>query len=118
MIKTESISANTLKINLPHKLKANDFSQITPLIDSLISQQGTIRLLIDASGFEGWDNTEAFQKHAEFVKNHQQKVERIAIIAGQEWQHWLIVMVRMFVHPEVKAFDKSDENLALRWILE
>jgi hypothetical protein len=117
MIKTDSISANGLKITIPHKLKADDFTQIAPLIDSVISQHGNIRLLIDASGFEGWENIEAFEKHIGFVKNHQQKIERIALIAGHEWQHWLISLVKMFVHPEVKAFDKSHENEALHWIV-
>jgi hypothetical protein len=55
MIKTELISANALRIMLPDKVNADDFSQIAPQIDSLISQHGQIRLLIDASGFHGWE---------------------------------------------------------------
>ena len=117
MIKTETLSANGLKVTVPHKLKADDFTQIAPQIDSLISQHGNIKLLIDASGFEGWENIEAFEAHAGFVKNHQQKIERIAVIAGHEWQHWLVGMVRMFVHPEVRAFDTSHQKEALDWIV-
>ena len=51
MITTEIISDKALKITLPDKLNAADFGQIAPQIDSLISQHGQIRLLIDASGF-------------------------------------------------------------------
>ena len=40
MIKTEIISANASKIVAPDKLKADDFYQIAPQIDSLISQHG------------------------------------------------------------------------------
>ncbi len=105
MIKTEIISTNALKIVAPNKLNAEDFRQIAPQIDSLISQQGKIRLLIDASGFNGWENIAAFEKHAGFVKNHQQKIERIAVIAAHDWQHWLIGAVRIFVHPEVRAYE-------------
>jgi len=100
MIKTEIISANVLKIIAPEKLKADDFRQITPQIDSVISRYGKIRLLIDASGFNGWENIAAFENHAGFIKNHQQKVERIAVIVAHDWQHWLIGAVRMFLHPE------------------
>lgn len=117
MIKTEIISPNALKIVVADKLKADDFRQIAPQIDSLISQHGKIRLLIDASGFNGWENITAFEKHAGFVKNHQQKIERIAVIAAHEWQHWLIGAVRIFVHPEVRAYDKSHASEALRWIV-
>ena len=62
MIKTEIISGNALRIVMPNKLKADDFRQIAPQIDSLISEHGQIRLLIDASGFNGWENIAAFEK--------------------------------------------------------
>ena len=117
MIKTEIISANALRIIAPEKLKADDFRQIAPQIDSLISQHGTIRLLIDASGFNGWENIAAFENHAGFVKNHQQKVERIAVITAHDWQQWLVGAVRMFLHPLVRAYDKSHESEALQWIV-
>ena len=117
MIKAELISANALRITAPDKLHADDFRHIAPQIDSLIRQYGTIRLLIDATGFHGWENIAAFENHAGFVKNHQQKVERIAVIAAHDWQHWLIGAVRIFVHPEARAYDKSHESEALQWIV-
>jgi hypothetical protein len=118
MIKTENISANALRIIAPDKLKVDDFRQIAPQVDSLISQYGSIRLLIDASGFNGWENMEAFENHAEFVKNHQQKVERIAVIVGHEWHHWLIGLIRTFVHPEVRSYEKGCESEALQWLTQ
>jgi hypothetical protein len=36
MIKTEKISANVLRIIVPKILKADDFRQIAPQVDSLI----------------------------------------------------------------------------------
>ena len=118
MIKTELIGANALKIIAPDKLKADDFHQIMPQVDSLIGQRGKIRLLIDASGFNGWENIAAFENHAGFVKDHQQKIERLAVIIAHEWQRWLVGAVRVFVHPEVKAYDQSEASEALQWILE
>lgn len=116
MIETETISANILKITAPEKLRAEDFRQIAPQIDSLIAQHGKIRLLIDASAFNGWEDLAAFESHAGFVKNHHQKIERIAVITGHDWQHWVIGAVRVFVHPEVRAYDKGHEDEALQWI--
>jgi hypothetical protein len=117
MIKTEVISANALKITVPEKLKAEDVREIAPQIDALLSEHGQIRLLIDASGFSGWENVATFETHAKFIKSHHQRVERIAVIVAHDWQHWLIGAVRVFVHPEVRAFDKSHESEALRWIV-
>ena len=118
MIKTEIVSGNVLKIIVPKKLKADDFLQVAPQIDSIIGRYGKIRLFIDGSGFHGWENAAAFEHHAGFIKTHQQKIERIAVIASHDWQHWLIGAVRIFLHPEVKAYDAAQETEALQWILE
>jgi hypothetical protein len=116
MIKTEVIAPGVLKIIAPEKLNADDFSGLAPQVESIMKEKGQIRLLIDASRLEGWENIAALEKHAAFVKAHQQKVERIAIIARRDWQHWLVGAVKVFLHPEVRAFDKDDEGEALRWL--
>ena len=84
MIKMEIISPDTLRILVPEKLKVDDFSQIAPQVDSTIRQHGKIRLIIDASQFKGWENIAAFENHAGFVKDHQNKVERIAVIVAHD----------------------------------
>jgi len=52
------------------------------------------------------------------VKNYQQKVKRIAAIVAHDWQHWLVGAVSVFLDPEIRAYDKGDENEALQRILE
>ena len=116
MIKTEVISPNALQIIVPEKLQVGDFRQIAPEVDSIISQHGKIRLLIDASKFSGWENITAFENHAAFVKSHEEKVDRIAVIVAHAWQHWLVGTVRIFLHPKVRAYDSGREGDAMRWI--
>ena len=113
---TEPISARALKITVPEKLRTGDFDQLTRQVSSLIQQQGRIRLLIDASNFSGWENIAAFERHIGFVKKHQLKVERVSVITGHDWQHWVVGTIRLFVHPEVRAYDKDEESKALEWI--
>ena len=116
MFKTELISPGVLRIALPEKLKADDLRQFAPQIDLLIKQRGKIRLLIDASRFGGWENIAAFETHIGFVKNHHQKVDRIAVITAHDWQRWVVGTIKVFVHPEVRAFGTESEHDALRWI--
>jgi SpoIIAA-like len=118
MIKTEVISANALKITAPEKLRSDDFRELAPQIDALMNQHGTIRLLIDASRLDGWENLAAFESHLEFVRSHQHKVERIAVILGHEWQHWLVAAFKMFLHPSIRAYEKNQEGEALQWIVQ
>jgi hypothetical protein len=117
MIKTDIISTNALRLIAPKKWRAEDFRKLRPQIDSLISQHGKNRLLIDGSGFEGWENIAALQVHAGFIRSHQSKIERIAVIARHNWQHWVIGVVRMFLHPEVRSYDQNHEHEALQWIV-
>jgi SpoIIAA-like len=118
MIKIETLSDNVVRVTAPRKLKADDFLQIAPQVDSIISRYGKIKLLIDATAFDGWENLTAFENHAGFVKNHQKKVDRIAVIIAHDWQRWLVGAIKVFVHPEVRAYDKGHENEARQWISE
>jgi len=118
VIKTERIGGNALKITAPQKLQAGDFPQITPEVDSLIAKCGNIRLLIDASRLDGWASVEAAEKHMQFVKEHQNKVERIAVIVQHEWQHWFVTAVKVFLHPQIRAFDKGQEAIAAQWLTQ
>ena len=117
MIQIETLSPDALKVTPPAKLKADDFASIAPQIDELIRQHGQIRLLIDATALHGWENAEALEKHILFVKDHQSKVRRIAIIAGHDWQHWIAAVVNLFVHPEIKAFSRDQEAAARQWLM-
>ena len=117
MIKTEAISPCALKIVPSEKLREADFHGLVQQVNPMIAKCGQIRLLIDASGFNGWESFAAFEAHVSFIKNHQRSVERIAAVVGHDWQHWVVDMARMFLHPEARAFDKSREGDARRWVV-
>ena len=118
MIKPTLLAPNILKITAPTRLSADDFEEMRLLVEPIVKEYGSIRLLIDASALQGWDNIAAFEQHAGFVKAHQQKVERVAVIAPHEWQHWLVASVRVFLHPHVQAFTPDQADAAMRWIEE
>jgi len=118
MIKTEIISGNALQIIMPETIKSDDFRQLAPQVDAIIAQYGKIKLFIDASKFSGWESVEVFETHINFVKTHQEKVERIAVITGYVWQNWLVSFAKMFVHPAIRSYDRDMANEALEWVLE
>ena len=118
MIKPTLLAPNILKLVAPTRLSAHDIEELRLLVEPIVKEFGSIRLLIDASALEGWDNIAAFEKHAGFVKIHQRMVERVAVIAPHEWQHWLVGAVRVFLHPHVRAFERNQAEAALRWIEE
>ncbi len=118
MLRAEVISGNTLRLTLSGELTADDFAKVAPEVDSIISRYGKIRALIDASGFSGWKDLKAFESHVRFVKDHQRKIDRVAAIVAHKWQHWLAGTFKLLLHPEVRAYDKVQENEALDWLSE
>jgi hypothetical protein len=115
MIKTEAISLCALKIVPSEKLSEADFMpraagqfndrevRASPAADRRIPVQRLGKLRGEA--------------HISFIKNHERNVERIAAIVGHDWQHWVVDMARLFLHPEARAFDKSREGDAQRWVV-
>jgi hypothetical protein len=103
---------------VPETLKADDFVQLAPQADEFIRQHDAIRLLVDASKFGGWEDMKAFEKHMGFVKSHQKKLERVAVIAGHAWQHWVVGIFKIFVHPQVAVFDHNEIANATHWLSE
>jgi hypothetical protein len=118
MITIEPLSPNTFRLAPSGKIAEDDVSRLAPTIDAAIAEHGEIRLMIDASGFRGWDSFAAFERHAVFIRSHQKGVERLAVVTGHGWQEWLVDSIRMFLHPEAKAFAKEREADALQWLLD
>jgi len=116
MIEVKEMNDNIIKVILPNTLQDQDFTQITVIAGNLIRKYSKIKILVDASNFSGWRNIKSIEKHISFVKGHQISVERIAFIAGHKWQHWLAAVIRLFVHPEIKIFDKDQMSLAEEWL--
>jgi hypothetical protein len=116
MIKAQPIADGILKVVAPTKLQSGDFAELARQIEPIIRQTGQLRLLIDASDLEGWKDLTSLEEHAAFVKSHQEKVDRIAVIAAHEWQRWLISAIKVFLHPEVRLFQHHQEDDALRWL--
>jgi len=116
MLKIENITSNIVKVTVPETLKADDFQKMALQADALIQKHGKIKLLVDASQFNGWENITAFERHMRFVKSHHQKIERAALITGHTWQHWVAGIVRIFVHPEIKVYDKNQQKEAMQWL--
>ena len=116
MLKAEPLSDRALRVTPSGKLSAADFNSLSAVVDEMIERNGSIRVLIDAYAFSGWDSLAALEAHAGFIKSHQARVERLAVIVGRNWQHWLVDTVRLVLHPEARAFDRAHEKDALDWI--
>ncbi|MBN1909379.1 MAG: STAS/SEC14 domain-containing protein [Pirellulales bacterium] len=100
------------------QLTEADVDKLTPAVDEVIAQQGSIRVLLQLVDFHGWEDRHAAWDHVTFVKHHHRNVERIAIVGDRKWEQWLATLARPFVHATQRYYDESQLDEARQWIHE
>lgn len=118
MLEVLTATDNVVELALKGTIRSTDFQRIEEHVDGLIAQCGSIRLLLDATEFDGWQDVDAAKTHFQFVKEHHSRVERIAVLGNHQWQHWLASAIGVFLHPEVKCFEPDQKQSALLWLAE
>ena len=104
----------------PHgALCKDDFDVAVKVIDPFIQKHGKLDgLIIYTESFPGWEDFAALSRHITFVKNHHQKIKRLAFVTNSSLGGFVEAIASHFVKAEIKnfAFEQLDEAKA--WILE
>ncbi len=99
------------------ELEIGDFDRVSAAIDPFIESSGGLRgLLVVADEFPGWDNFAALTSHFRFVREHQAKVRRVALVTSSRFLAVVPRLARHFVAAEVRHFDTTDYEKALAWV--
>ncbi|NLE36462.1 MAG: STAS/SEC14 domain-containing protein [Pirellulaceae bacterium] len=118
MLEVLTAADNIVEVALRGNIRSHDFAPIRRHIDDLIAKYGAIRLLLDASEFDGWQDVEAAKAHFRFIQEHHHRVERIAVVGNRQWQYWLAAVVGVFLHSEMRCFANEQQEEARRWLDE
>jgi hypothetical protein len=118
MIQYELNRADGILIVTPiGPLEAADFVNLVREVDPYIEEKGKLNgLLICAKSFPGWENIAAFLSHIKFVKNHHQKIRKIAAVTGGGFLAIMPQVANRFVQAEVRRFDYAEKDAALNWL--
>jgi tRNA U38,U39,U40 pseudouridine synthase TruA len=118
MLNYELDRAESILIIKPNgPLESMDFEKLAHEVDPYIKENGTLNgLMIYAKSFPGWDSFAAFLAHIKFVKNHHQKIKKIAAVTDGSFLSIMPQVVNHFVHAEVRHFDYDDKDAALNWL--
>jgi hypothetical protein len=98
-------------------LEAGDFERLTQYIDPYIEANGKLHgVMIDAEAFPGWKDFAALLAHLKFIKNHHQKIQKLAIVSDSSVLTFAPKIASHFVQAEVKHFAGSGREHALDWL--
>jgi alpha-N-acetylglucosamine transferase len=106
-----------LIINPIGALESTDFEKLGQEVDPYITENGKLNgLMIYTHTFPGWDNFAAFLSHMKFVKNHHQKIKKIAAVTDSGFLSIMPQVASHFVQAELRHFDYDDKDVALNWL--
>lgn len=98
-------------------LQATDFEKLAQEVDPYIEENGKLNgLMVYAESFPGWDHFAAFLSHIKFVRNHHQKIRKIAAVTDSGFLSIMQPIANHFVAAEIKHFDYNDKDAALNWL--
>ena len=96
-------------------LEAADFTTLTSEVDAYLERHGTLRgVLIRAKSFPGWKDFGALLAHLKFLKEHLQRIEKVAIVADGAMANIMPNIANHFVHAQVQHFDLARGCAQLR----
>lgn len=98
-------------------LESTDFEKLALEVAPYIRENGKLNgLMIYVKSFPGWENFAAFLSHIKFVKNHHQKIKKIAAVTGGSFLSIMPQVANHLIQAEVRHFDYEDKDAALDWL--
>lgn len=98
-------------------LSKEDFTGLSASVDTYLADHASIRgVLIHAVAFPGWENFAGFAAHIRFVRNHHQKIERVALVTDSPVARMGEALAKHFTAAEIKHFRFADYEKALIWL--
>ena len=118
MIRFELLrDAGVLVVEPKSALSAEDFREISRMIDPYISENGKLTgLLIEAVAFPGWDSFGTFIEHLKFVHGHHRNIDRVAVVTDAAFLKIAPTIAQHFAHPEMRVFASGERVKALEWL--
>ena len=98
-------------------LSKEDFGAISTAADLYLSNHDKLRgVLIHSQAFPGWEDFRGFAAHMRFVREHHEKVERVAVATDSPLAGLLESLGKHFISAEVKHFPYMENAKALDWL--
>ncbi len=118
MIHHELLQAEGILIITPEsRLEAADFEKVAQEIDPYIEANGKLHgVMIDAKSFPGWKDFAGLVAHLKFIKNHHQKIQKLAVVSDSSFLSFAPKIASHFIQAEVKHFSHTQREEALRWL--
>lgn len=103
-------------VEVKEPLRAQDFDALALTADTWLETHHELRgLVIHTREFPGWENLGSLLRHLRFVRDHHQKVNRVALAADSKLADLAPRLAEHFIQAEVKGFGYDELEAAIAW---
>jgi SpoIIAA-like len=100
------------------RLEPGDFVQLAKTVDPFIEERGALSgLILEATGFPGWESFGAMTSHFRFVRDHHKHIKRIAVVTDSAMGNVAEHLTSHFVAAEIRHFPAGELEAAKQWIM-
>jgi hypothetical protein len=112
----ELLPTGVVVVEVNQPLRAADFDALALTVDSCIETHGALQgLVIHTREFPGWENLKGMLHHVRFVRDHRNKVKKIALAADSKVASLAPHLAELFFKGEVKSFAYDALDGAISW---
>jgi len=101
------------------RLEQGDFVQLAKTVDPHIEETGALAgLIIEVSGFPGWESLGAMASHFRFVRDHHKHIKKIGVVTNSPMGTVAEHLASHFVAAEIRHFPAGELEAARQWIMK
>ena len=98
-------------------LHKEDFAGLGALVDGYLANHTHLRgVLVRSESFPGWNSFGSFKAHVRFVREHESKIDRVALVTDSPIAGAAEAIVQLFISAHVRHFGFAEYNSALAWL--
>lgn len=113
----EENEGRTLSLQVSGKVVGTDYADFVSEFDRFVAHPGRRCLLLEATGFQGWDGV-AIWEDKRFALHRFSQIDQLAMVGGGKWQHRLAKFCKPFQKVLVRYCEHTDLAQAKQWLRE
>lgn len=113
MISITQEAKNVVVANVLGEFKLADFLELEQAVGETLQQGGRANLLVNLQDMLNFSIDVAWEE-IKFTRRHSRDFDRIALVAGSQWQEWAAWLERLFIEGDFQVFEDFQEAHA--WV--
>lgn len=115
MMKLKQQRSDEFVLEVSGTLTREDYEQVIPEVEKIVSEQGKVRALVELNEFKGWTPVSLVDE-LRFDVRHRNDIEKVALVGEGRVQEAMAQIASPIFSGEVRFFPKEKMSEAKVWL--